>query len=369
MPGVQALTLNVSGRYDKYENCCETTNPKLGLTWKPFDDLSIRGSWGKSFNAPSMADTGGAVDTRAGVGSTTSLADLAPISVDPLVNPAVDTLRPGIFVPGGSADLQPQKATTWSAGADFKPSSLPQLSLSFTYWNVALTGVIGTSTYPIQLEYVTPALSKYYVLRPTLQEALDAFGGLRDVRVQGAASIESLFEGPPETWPYIMRDARRHNLGNQYVNGFDVGFVWNQTTDFGSIRASFDSSYILKREAEDYDGGPRVDLLSDGNRQLVMSGTLGANVGNFTASATLNHSGGYNVIGLPNQDRVGSFSPVNLFFRYSFDEQGFLGGTELTVNIDNVFNTAPPFENSGDGVASGVSTLGRYFNLGLKKRF
>jgi iron complex outermembrane receptor protein len=368
MPGIQALTFNLSGRYDKYENCCETTNPKLGVTWEPFDGLSLRGSWGTSFNAPSMADTGNAVDTRVGVSFGTSEGNLAPLSYDPLrtdATDAVDLLRPSMFVPGGSADLQPQDATTWSVGADIRPSSIPQLSLSLTYWNVALSNSIGTSTYNIQQEYVTPEWQKYFVFRPTLEEALAAFGGLEGVVVQGAESIESLYEGPPETWPYLMMDARRHNLGNQYVDGFDVGFVWNQPTDFGSIRATFDSSYIMHRTTEEFSGAPVVDLLLDNNRQLVMSGTLGAIVGDFTASATVNYSGGYNVLGIASQDRVKSFTPVNMFFRYSLEGLGM----DLTLNVDNVFQTKPPFYDSRNGIANGATTLGRYFNFGVRKRW
>jgi iron complex outermembrane receptor protein len=367
MPGIQSLTVNLSGRYDKYENCCETINPKVGVTWEPFDGLSVRGSWGTSFNAPSMADTGGAIDTRVIAGNSTSLDNLAPASVDPLVDPDVDTLRPSLFVPGGNADLQPQTAETWSIGADWQPNFAPNLRLGVTYWNVALSGSIGTSTMPIQQMYLTPAWSQYYILRPTLEQALAAFGGLEDTRVQGAESIESLYGKGND--PYVLRDLRRHNLGNQFVDGIDGQIVYNQPTGFGAIRASVNASYILNRDSQAFDGADLVDMLATNNRKLTLTSSVGVDVGNFTSTATLNYSGGYDVIGVPGQDRVGAFSPVNLFFSYSLDGPGVLRDTDLTLNVDNVFDTETPFVNQGNGIAVGVSTIGRYFNFGIRKRF
>ena len=72
-----------------------------------------------------------------------------------------------------------------------------------------------------------------------------------------------------------------------------------------------------------------------------------------------------------NQTEVDAYHPVNLFFRYGFE--GALRDTEVTLNIDNVFDTNPPFYNAGGGgglfgLANG-STLGRYWNVGIRKRF
>jgi iron complex outermembrane receptor protein len=263
--------------------------------------------------------------------------------------------------------LQPQTAETWSIGADWQPGFAPYLDLSVTYWNVALAGSIGTSTMPIQQKYVTPAWSQYYILRPTLEQALAAFGGLEDYRVQGAESIASLYGHGND--PYLLTDARRHNLGNQFVDGIDWSIHYNQPTDFGAIRVSMDASYILNRDSQAFDGGPKIDMLATDNRQLNLTGTVGANVGNLTAAATLNYSGGYKVIGVAGQDEVGSFAPVNLYFSYRLGGPGILENTDLTLNIDNVFDTDLPFVNTGNGIARGVSTLGRYFNFGIRARF
>jgi iron complex outermembrane receptor protein len=363
MPWARSLSLDLSGRYDKYENCCSTTNPKVGVTFKPIEDLSIRGSWGKSFNAPSMADTGDAIDSRVSVGLTTLATALAPGA-----DPTVDTLRPSLSVPGGNAGLQPQQATTWSIGADYRPEQIQGLDLSLTYWRVELRKMIGTSTMPTNVLYTTPAYSQYYILHPTLQQVLDLYGNLP---VVGASSIQSLYGRGND--PYVVRDLRRHNLGNQNVAGLDWHVAYQTSIGFAHAWGQVDATYLLERQAEAFDGAPLVDLAAANARRLMLQANVGVQVEKFTASATLNVNGGYDVTGVVGQTHVKSFHPLNLYFSYDLDGPGVLGDTQLTLNIDNVFDVDAPFFNGVDisgvpGTANG-STLGRYFNFGIRKKF
>lgn len=71
----QELTLSASGRYDDYSDFGDTFNPKFGLTWKPFDRLRIRGQWGKSFSAPSLANSADA-DPATATWSTGSIFNI-----------------------------------------------------------------------------------------------------------------------------------------------------------------------------------------------------------------------------------------------------------------------------------------------------
>lgn len=363
MPWVKSLSLDVSGRYDKYQDCCSTTNPKIGVTYEPFDDLQIRGSWGTSFNAPSMADTGNAIDSRVSVSLTTAATALAPGA-----DPAVDTLRPSLAVPGGNADLQPQEATTWSIGADYHPHQIEGLDVSVTYWRVDLRKMIGTSTMPTNVLYTTPAYSQYYILHPTLQQLKDLYGNLPIV---GAPSLESLYGNGND--PYVVRDLRRHNLGNQNVDGVDWHIAYQHELGEGRAWGTMDATYMLDRKAQAYNGAPWIDILSANARKLMLQANVGYQIANFTAAATLNVNGGYDVTGVVGQTHVKSFHPLNLYFAYDLDGPGMLAGTELTLNIDNVFDVDAPFFNGVDisgvpGTANG-STLGRYFNFGIRKKF
>jgi len=57
---IHSLSLSASGRYDDYSDFGDTFNPKFGLTFEPVDWVKLRGTWGKSFQAPSLSDGAGA---------------------------------------------------------------------------------------------------------------------------------------------------------------------------------------------------------------------------------------------------------------------------------------------------------------------
>ena len=92
-------------------------------------------------------------------------------------------------------------------------------------------------------------------------------------------------------------------------------------------------------------------------------------VGPFTARVSIDYTAGFNVAGVANQTHVGAFDPINLYVAYNIvGGPALLHDTSLTLNIDNVFDQNPAFENISGGIGNG-STLGRFVNLGLHKKF
>ncbi|MFP3326346.1 TonB-dependent receptor, partial [Planococcus sp. SIMBA_160] len=49
----------VASRYSNYDRFGNTTNSKFSLTWKPIDDLLVRGTYANGFRAPTLEDTFG----------------------------------------------------------------------------------------------------------------------------------------------------------------------------------------------------------------------------------------------------------------------------------------------------------------------
>ncbi len=107
IPGVQKLVLDVSGRYDSFNDFGDTKNPKASIAWDIIDGLSARGSYSTSFVAPNPHDVGG----PAGINFQTSVAssqitnqrvipflaaDPLPYSQDPFTARGVGTA--GTFV-------------------------------------------------------------------------------------------------------------------------------------------------------------------------------------------------------------------------------------------------------------------------------
>ena len=56
IPFFRRLELEASWRHDQYSNVKGTSNPKLAFNWAPIDDLTIRGTWGTSFRAPTIGE-------------------------------------------------------------------------------------------------------------------------------------------------------------------------------------------------------------------------------------------------------------------------------------------------------------------------
>lgn len=56
IPAVQALGLNVAGRFTDYETSGSVRTWKAGLTWEPMDDLLLRATRSRDIRAPSLSD-------------------------------------------------------------------------------------------------------------------------------------------------------------------------------------------------------------------------------------------------------------------------------------------------------------------------
>jgi iron complex outermembrane receptor protein len=127
--GVRELTLSLAGRREDYSDFGKTTDPKVGLSWKPFDSLTARVTYGTSFRAPSLVDTSQQIHN---------------IFVQQLTDPTAPggSVR-GIFQNGGRGTLQPEEATTWSYGLDWTPRELLSgFTASATYYKVDYTNRI-----------------------------------------------------------------------------------------------------------------------------------------------------------------------------------------------------------------------------------
>jgi iron complex outermembrane receptor protein len=368
---VHSLALDVSARYDSYSDVGSTSNPKIGVTYEPFDGLTFRGNMGTSFNAPSMADKQGATDTRLfESGTSTSRAPLnsAPGSATTPAQDAIDALRPSFLIAGGSRDLQSQTANTYSYGFDYWPKFAPGLELSLTRWHVSLYHLIAQAPYRDASQlYTIPAYSAYYILRPTQAQLEQATAGIVHAGFQ--ESFAPYYQNGPNNTPYALVDARRHNIGNQFDEGLDFHVSYTVPASFGVVDFGLDGSDYTKSARQAYTGGPISDLLQYNLSPYALSTHISLTAGELTGRVTLNYSAGYDVHGVTNQTHVTAFEPINLYLNYNMSKLWDpLTDTSIGLTVNNLFDENPPFYNNGGGTANG-STLGRYFQINLQKKF
>ncbi|MBB5686354.1 TonB-dependent receptor domain-containing protein [Sphingobium boeckii] len=359
--GIESLLLSASGRYDHYSDFGGTFNPKIGLTYEPVEWIAFRGNWGRSFQAPSLADSSVASPTTISGGGTVAYAA-----------PGVPVLagQSQIFLTGGGADLQPQKAQTWSVGADVRLPFARGVSLSATYYDINFRGQIASP--PI----FNPAA--FYAQYPNNYKLYTATGGITAADVQKLAALASnpqavaAYVADPSN-VYSLADLRAQNLTSVFTSGLDFGLKIHENTGFGSIFANIAGNYMLTFEAQASTTSPITSTVSTAPR-LNVTATAGAQIGGLRAQATLLHMGGFDVTPNAanlNQSRVDAYKVVNAFVQYDVGGEGAFKDLSFTLNLDNVFDKHPPLYRGALNGAYGFFgfNLGRIVQLGINKRF
>jgi iron complex outermembrane recepter protein len=135
IPLVNRLEMNLSARYENYDDFGTTTRPKIGLNWKPVDWLMLRASYNEGFMAPSLA----ALYTSPRWTITAGAGD-----IDFYRNPA---LNEGPYVMrtyfGGNPDLEAQRSKGDTFGFVIDVPFLTGLSVNIFWRKGSWNGGLG----------------------------------------------------------------------------------------------------------------------------------------------------------------------------------------------------------------------------------
>lgn len=359
--GLYSVLLSGSARYDHYSDFGGTFNPKVGASYKPVSWFTLRGNYGTSFNAPTPVDQLGS--------SRNSI----------LVLPFAAFVRPGdnvaffgngtVALTGAVSNLQPQEAETWSVGADLDLPFIDGLHASGSYYNVKFENILATPTPSTGIFRDFPGNVQTRVggIDPAVVRAFAA----QDAN--GVAQVDALIAaGIPI---YELVDFRTGNYGVLRVSGIDYSVNYRTATGFGGVDGSVSGNYQLTRKLQASPGAPIVNSLLLDTPRFTLQGTLGIDLGNFRAQATINHTSGYDFTpsarDVSGQSRLSDFNVVNLFFKYDVPgTSAVLKDLSLTANINNVFDQDPPvYRFTGANGFNNGFTLGRLFMFGLSKKF
>ncbi|MBC2607275.1 TonB-dependent receptor plug domain-containing protein [Pelagicoccus albus] len=350
-PGFDSLSLSLAARYDDYDDFGDTTNPKAGITWTPFEGLDLRASYGTSFHAPRLSDIGVGVDTRLIPIPAYFLGGYYPPSAPRMPNNS-------IIIAGGSEGLEPEKATTYTFGFDFVPQSLPRFHFSASYYDILFEDKVDVVFAP---NFYNPGDDRFYLSFPTEEEALALIDGIP--LPPGAIIFEPI--------EYIG-DVRRYNLGNIWSSGidFEASYSWN--TEHGTIETGLSGNYVLEYDVQQTDGAPITDSLdTETSPGLKLRAHLSYTYDRFGLHLFANRTDSYYHTSA--QHRVGDYTTLDLHLNYEF-KKGWLEQTRIGLDVSNLLDEEPPFVNqsqinNGDG--SGVfgfdrlnaSPIGRVISL------
>lgn len=348
-PALRRLDFSLSARYENYSDVGDSVAPKFGFRWSPIEDLSFKGSVGRSFKAPLLKDLG-----------TLSEAGYFPIPAefDPA---ATDDSTLTLFLGGGNRDLKPEKAETWMLGVEMAPRSLPALRLEANYFHVALKDRVRLPASTLIPIFLTPELYPGVLRRdPT------------DAQIGAALASVINREFVPSPLPPVeaILDFRLQNIASVDVDGIDMSASYLVPTGAGDFEMSLAGSYLLAYDEQFSSIAPSTSVASTMGRpvDLRMRGGVSWSRSGWRGSAFANYVDNYrDNLSTPNRT-VGSWTTVDIQLAREFGALlGKVGeATDLSLSVTNALDKDPPFANWPTGFgfdAANADPYGRRISL------
>jgi iron complex outermembrane receptor protein len=366
-PSIPTLELNLADRYEHYSDFGATNNPQLGLIWRPIGDVKLRGTVGTSFKAPLLNDLN-PVPSQIVV-----LPEFDPQGGQKSCSPfnTTDTCSNAIILLGGNTQLTAEKARTWTAGFDAKPSAIPGLSVSTTYYNIYSKDRI---TDPNGLFPLTIALRNAAILGPTIVQ-----------RNPSVALVQQLAASPSFINPFNIDlstlgafiDYRLHNLSSVRTSGIDLNLGYKMALFAGEFETGIDGTYILKFDNRVTSATPEASLLNTPFNpiDLRLRPRAQYQIGPFSAAAFLNYANSYEDNRGTTPVPVASWTTVDMNVGYTCgNDCWFLQHATVLAGVTNIANRAPPYlvNALGYGVnfdGTNANALGRFIYLQLSSKW
>ncbi len=353
--GIERLAFSASVRFEDYNDSGNTTNPKFGAVWTPVEGLDIRGSWGTSFQAPRLLDRDQALN-----------AAIVAVLPDP-VSPTGFTTS--LILSGSADDLQNETSTTWTAGFDFSPPSLPDFKVDLTYFNTDFEDRLASVGNAFSLFFEEDQFSSAINRTPT-QAEIDEICN---------SPIFSPLGGSCNQPIGAIIDARLRNTSRTEVSGIDFNVYYGfGIGNFGRLDLRLNGTYLFDFK-EQFDANASVFELVDTVGHPIdfkMRNSLTwSNGRGLTSTLFLNYTDSYtDNVSIPERS-IDSWTTVDLTTSYELGSN--LGNVGLnnvvfTISVLNIFNTDPPFVNNTIGVGydpSNADPLGRFISFSLTKKW
>jgi iron complex outermembrane receptor protein len=380
-PVLEQVTVNLSGRYDRYPNGIDNFSPKAGLVLRPLSDdrVILRGTYSRGFRIPSFGEanatfpTTGYVTANAGTYPDSYLAQYGCTSATFTSCPTYITGASYGATSVSNPDLKPEKSRSFTAGFEVRP--LRGVKLAVEYYNIKKTNVITTANN-------APAILAYYSGQ-AIPDGYSVIPDAPDVNNEGAtpriAFVQSGFI----------------NANTLKTNGFDFSIEADyQLTDDIAINTFAEASYINKLETvypdgtvERYDGTLGNFNLTAGSGTPKWKGTWSTAVSfkdRFTLAGTLNYFDGYDTSAMDQGTGYkdcglndGSIPcKVDSYITFDLNAQVKLNDKfTFYATVQNLFDNLPPIDTITYGahaynpIQGGEGILGRYFKAGVKVGF
>lgn len=356
IPLVSSLHFTGALRYERYPGIDNVATPKLGVVYSPVSGLDIKGSWGKSFKAPTLYQR-----------YSTAIALLYPAAA--VGGTGYPSNATALMLLGGNPDLKPERATTWAITTVAHPNSVPGLRLELGYFNIHYRNrVVSPITYR-QAALSNPIYSDLVTLDPSATDIARALDG----RVFLNATGQPL--NPASV--VAIANSLNLNVASQFVDGVDFNGTYEMDlAKTGKLRLEASTSYLHSTQK-----------LSGGQPLLALAGQIfnpphwRSRAGAVWSRAAFSLSGFVNYIGGETDARttqlssIGSMTTTDFTFHYMPQNSStWLHGLDLEISIQNAFDTKPPlikttypYDTPYD--STNYSSFGRFISVSVTEKW
>jgi outer membrane receptor protein involved in Fe transport len=357
IPGLSALSLDVALRYEDYTGTDRLVTPKLGISYEPVPGLQIKGTWGKSFRAPTLYEQ-----------YTVQYANLyAAAAVGGSGYPASST---AIVLSGANPDLKSERATSWTVTAVVAPIGFSGFHAEISYFHINYDDRV-----------VTPITSTSAALaNPAYTTLIDYDPSASDVeRVSSAPfrlqNLSGMTFDPASVVALI--DNRNRNIASELIEGVDGSARYSLTTPgAGSFTLLGNLVYLDSHQRLGTNLG---ELAATGvifyPPHLRGRAGLLWDKGAISLSSFVNYIGGVTDNRKVPTVRVGSMTTLDFSVRVDLDSAGGpLRNSQVLLAVRNLNNAKPtairttasyfpPYDSTN------YSPLGRFVSLTLSKHW
>jgi outer membrane receptor protein involved in Fe transport len=345
VPVLENVEVQLAVRHEDYSDFGTTTDPKIAFIWTVSDEVSLRGSFGTAFRAPSLH--------QIGLGNTQESPSLVDDGRCDLVgsNVTIDPCSPREYtaILSGNPDLGPEESQNYNLGLIYQVTD--DLDLSLDFYNYDIENIITKDT---QFKITT------FGSDPTVVQRLPAVGN-------DPGEVIQIFD-------------QYENIGNVETSGLDFDIGYKMDSSVGEFKFAYTLNYVLKyedtRPTTNDDGSPgprRLDIEAGDYEQPEFRWNINTSwvKDDWNASLALNYIDAFKqddsvriqeveendvVIETVILDDVDSILTVDTVINYIG-----LENTVLTIGATNLLNEDPSFSYLTAGGYSNVhSTQGRF---------
>ncbi|MDO6611753.1 TonB-dependent receptor [Shewanella sp. 1_MG-2023] len=340
LPLAQQVDMSAAIRYFDYSTFGDDSTWKLGLTWRLFDDLMVRGVQSTAFRAPTVDELYGGKSP----------------SFDQIVHPATEQTQAEVTV-GGNPNLTPEEADITTLGLVYSPSYVEGLSLTVDYYDIAITNTITS----VDSNYVA-------------NQCLDANGNKIN---EGTALCQSANISIDNTGR-IAFDNGLQNIGETNTSGFDINLAYTFEGLGLDWKAGLDTSILDTYEEFDQDGNA-VDYTGyitggvGAYAELKTNFNLTASGDDWSATYEARYIDGMDSFACKDDPSECYAPSVDSIVYHDISASYDINETvRLSGGVNNVLDEEPPYytgNNDSNTDPYTYDVLGRYFFVRASVKF